>query len=93
MDFFVRLIPHGKIQPCLFIYDAFVVGKGLESFFPMIGTHAAFAKTAESHFTGGQMYDGIVNTSTAKSTAGGHFFCSLLVRGKDVQGKRVCHGI
>ena len=72
MDFFVRLIPHGQIQPCLFIYDAFVVGKGLEPFFPMIGTHAALPHAAKAHMAGGQVDHHIVYTPSAKAASGSY---------------------
>ena len=65
----IRLIPHGEVQPDFFVYNAFAVGEGVEACFPVIRTHAAFAKAAKAHFTGGQMDDGIVDTAAAEAAA------------------------
>ena len=89
IDLPVGLIPHGQIQPGLFIYDAFFVRKCIKSFFPMIGTHPAFAETAESHFTGGKVNNRIVDASAAESAAGGDFAGSACVGGKDVKRQRM----
>ena len=56
----VGLVAHGKVHPGLFIHDALGVGKGVKARFPVIGAHAAFSDTAEAHFTGGKVDDGII---------------------------------
>ena len=78
MEFCIGLITHGKIQPGLFVYDALIMGKGIKAGFSVIRTHSALAKTAKSHFTGGQMNDGVIDAASAKATGLGDFFCQGL---------------
>lgn len=41
---FVRLVAHGKIQPCLFVYNALVMGEGRKALPSVVGAHTALAK-------------------------------------------------
>ena len=70
----IWLIAHRQIEPCLFVYDTLVVSESIKADLPVVGSHAALAETAESHFCGGEMDDGIVDASSAKSAAGDDFF-------------------
>ena len=70
VEFFVGLVPHRQVQPSFLVYDALIVGEGVKALLPVVGSHAALAKAAESHFAGGQMDDGIVDTSAAKLAPG-----------------------
>ena len=58
----VRLIPHRQVDPGFFVYDALVMGKGLEAFLAVIASHTAFTEAAEWHFAGGEVNDHIVDT-------------------------------
>ena len=89
----VRLIAHRQVQPGLFIYNAFIMGKGVKPGLSVISAHAAFAKTAESHLRSSKMNDGVVDTSAAKAAAGGDFFCRCFVRGKEIKSQRMRHGV
>ena len=51
----VRLISHRQVDPCLFVYNALVMGKGFEAFLTVIASHTAFPETAEWHFAGGEV--------------------------------------
>ena len=75
----IRLITHRQIKPCFFIYDAFIVGEGIEAFFSVLRAHSAFAEAAEAHFAGGKVDDGVVDASPAVAAPG-----SDLVRGSPV---------
>ena len=50
------------------------MGEGIKTVFAMIRAHAAFAESAESHFAGSQVDDGIIDTASTESTAGSDFF-------------------
>ena len=63
MELPVGLIAHGKIQPGLFVHNAFGVGESEKTGFSVVGSHAAVTETAKSHFAGGQMDDGIVDAA------------------------------
>ena len=69
----VRLIPHRQVDPGFFVYDALVMGKGLEAFLAVIASHTAFTEAAEWHFAGGEVNDHIVDTATAEATLRGDF--------------------
>lgn len=69
----VRLIPHRQVDPCLFVYNALVMGKGFEAFLTVIASHTAFPETAEWHFAGGEVNDHIIDTATAEATFRGDF--------------------
>ena len=43
----VRLIPHRQVDPGFFVYNALVMGKGLEAFLAVIASHTAFTEAAE----------------------------------------------
>ena len=64
----VRLIPHRQVDPGFFVYDALVMGKGLEAFLAVIASHTAFTEAAEWHFAGGEVNDHIIDTATAEAT-------------------------
>ncbi len=84
MELPVGLVAHGKIQPGLFVHNAFGVGESEETGFSVVGAHAALAETAEAHFAGGQMDDCIVDAAAAKTAVGGDIagavFLSLVKR-------------
>ena len=89
----VRLIPHRQVDPGFFVYDALVMGKGLEAFLTVIASHTAFPETAEWHFAGGEVNDHIVDTATAEATLRGDFFADGFFLGKNVKSQRMSHGI
>ena len=93
VQFLIWLIPHRKIEPCLFINDALVVCKGIEAVFSVIRSHAALSEAAESHFAGGKMDDRIVDTSAAETASRHHFSGSRTVACKDIESKGMRHGI
>ena len=80
----VRLIPHRQVDPCLFVYNALVMGKGFEAFLTVIASHTAFPETAEWHFAGGEVNDHIIDTATAEATFRGDFFTDGFVLGKNL---------
>ena len=84
VQFLIWLIPHRKIEPCLFINDALVVCKGIEAVFSVIRSHAALSEAAESHFAGGKMDDRIVDTSAAETALGDYFSGNPVVVCEDV---------
>ena len=55
------------------------MGEGIESLFSVIGSHAAFSETTESHLCGRQMDNGVVDTSAAVITSGSDQFGSFFV--------------
>ena len=55
----IGLVAHGQIQPAFFVHDGFFMGKCVKARSAMIGAHTAFADTAEAHFAGGKVNDGI----------------------------------
>ena len=65
----IWLVSHGQIQPYFFVYDALVMGEGAKAFLAVIGTHTALTKTSESHFTGREMNNRIVDAAAAESAA------------------------
>ena len=89
----VGLVAHGKIQPGLFVHNAFRVGKGEETGFSVVRAHAALAETAEAHFAGGQMDDCVVDAAAAETAMGGHKAGGLFVTGEKVEGQGMSHGI
>ncbi len=93
VNFPVRLVTHGEIQPSLLVYDAFAVGKGGKTVFAVVGAHAACAETTESHFAGGEMNNGVVDAASAKTASGSNFFYRLFVGGKEVKCERARHGV
>ena len=93
MDLPVRLIPHGKIQPQLFVYDTLVVREGVKAFFAVVGAHSAFAEAAEAHFAGGQVYDGVIDASAAEAAPGSDFPGGFFVFRKDVESQGMGKGI
>ena len=74
-----------------FVYDTLIVREGHKTILSMIGTHAAFSKSSEAHFTCGEMNDGIVDASSAEAAAGGKLSGCLSVAGKEIKGKGMCH--
>ncbi len=93
MDLPVGLIAHGQVQPGFFVYNALIMGEGVKAGLSVISSHTAFAKSSEAHFCGGQVDDGVVDTSSAESAAGGDFFCRCFVRGKEIKSQRMRHGV
>ena len=89
----IRLIPHRQVDPGFFVYDALVMGKGLEAFLAVIASHTAFTEAAEWHFAGGEVNDHIVDTATAEATLRGDFFADGFFLGKNVKSQRMSHGI
>ena len=89
----IGLVAHGKIQPGLFVHNAFCVGKGEETGFSVVRAHAALAETAEAHFAGGQMDDCVVDAAAAETAMGGHKAGGLFVTGEKVEGQGMSHGI
>ena len=85
----VRLIPHRQVDPGFFVYDALVMGKGLEAFLAVIASHTAFTEAAEWHFAGGEVNDHIVDTATAEATLRGDFFADGFFLGKNVKSQRI----
>lgn len=85
----VRLIAHRKIQPCLLIYDAFIMGKGIEAGFPVVCAHAALAESAESHLACGEVNDGVIDTPAPESASGCNTLCRFPVGSKDVKSQRM----
>ena len=69
------------------------MGEGIESGFSMIRSHAAFSKTSESHFRGGQMNDSVIDTSPAESAAGSDFLSRRLIRSKEVERQGMRHAV
>ena len=88
---FVRLVAHGKIQPCLFVYNALVMGEGRKALPSVVGAHTALAKAAKAHLACGKVDDGVVDTAAAETAGGGYLFLELFVRGKEVQRKGMRH--
>lgn len=80
----IRLIPHGKVKPCLLIHNTLIMRKGIKSGFSVISAHAAFTKSAEAHFRSSQMNDCVVDTAAAETAAGSNFFCRRFVGSKKV---------
>ena len=90
----VWLVSHWQIQPCFFVYDALIVAECVKSVFTMISPHTAFSESAKSHFTGGKMDNGIVDASTAESTAGAvTFWATVWSEVNRVQSQRMRHGL
>ena len=87
MDAPVGLVSHRQIQPRLFIYNAFLMSKRIKSYFPVICPHTAFPKPAKSHFAGGEMNNGIIDASAAKTAAGNNSARGLRIGGKDVKSQ------
>src|SRR5699024_4994691 len=77
----------------LFVYDALIVCECIESCLAVVSAHTAFSEAAEAHLRGGKVDDGVVDAAAAEAAASGHFPCSLLVRGEDIQRQRMGHGI
>lgn len=65
----VGLIPHGKIQPGFFVYNALIVGEGVKAVPAVVGSHAAFAEASKAHLAGGKMDDGVVDAAAAEAAA------------------------
>lgn len=84
IDFFVWLIPHGKIHPGLLIHDALLMRESLIAFSAMIAAHTAFADSAKRHITGSQMNDNVIDAAATERTGLDDFVCSLLTICKDV---------
>ena len=93
MQFPIGLIPHRQVNPGLFIYNTLIVGECVKTNFSVVSTHAAFAESSKSHFRGGQVNDGVINTSSAEAAAGSDFLCRHFVGGKEVKRQRMGHGI
>lgn len=81
----IRLIAHRQIEPGLFVYDAFIMGKGIKAVLTVVSAHPAFSEAAEAHFAGGQVDDGIIDAAAAKAAGGGYFFCIGLASGEDIK--------
>lgn len=92
-DLPIRLIPHRKIDPGLFIYDALIMGKRVKSRLSVVGAHSAFSESAESHFCSSQMNDCIINASAAEAAAGEYLCRRFFIGGEDVEGQGMGHGI
>ena len=93
MELPVGLIAHGKIQPGLFVHNALGVGESEKTGFSVVGSHAAFTETAKSHFTGGQMDDGIVDAASAKATVSGDIAGCFFIPGEEIESQRMRHGM
>lgn len=89
----IRLIPHGKVKPCLLIHNTLIMRKGIKSGFSVISAHAAFTKSAEAHFRSSQMNDCVVDTAAAETAAGSNFFCRRFVGSKKVKCQWMRHGV
>ena len=63
--------------------------KGIKAGFPMIGTHAAGADTAESHVAGSQMQESIVDTSAAETAVSENTVGGAWILRKQIQCQRV----
>ena len=93
MEFFIGLVAHGEVDPCLLIYNALIVGESVKAFFPVAGAHPAFSEASESHLAGGKVDDGVIDASAPESTAGSDFFGGLLLFGEDIESQRMRHGV
>ena len=89
----VGLVTHGQIQPGFLVHNAALVGEGRKPGLPMIGAHAAFAYAPKAHFAGGQMNNGIIDASAAKTAAGNNSARGLRIGGKDVKSQWMRKGM
>ena len=85
--FIIRLVTHGQVYPCFLVHYAFGVGKYIKSGFSVVGTHAAFAHSAERQMAGCQVDYHIIDASAAVGEAGSNIFNKPLVLSKDIKGK------
>lgn len=65
----IGLIPHRKVKPCFFIYNAFIVGEGIKAAFSVVGAHAAFTKAAEAHLACGKVNNSVIDTASPEAAA------------------------
>ena len=93
IQFGVWLIPHGQIQPGLFIHNAFVMGEGIKANLAMVRTHAAGSGAAKAHMGSCQMNDGVIDTAAAKGTVFRNLFNGFFVFRKQIKGKGMGMGI
>lgn len=89
----VLLIPHRQINPSLFIYNTFVMGEGSETVDSVVGAHAAFAETTESHIAGCEMDENIVDAAAAETAPGSYFLGGFFVVSEDVESQGMSHGV
>ena len=75
----IRLIAHRKIDPKLFVDDALVMRKSVETGLAVISAHSALPYSAKSHLAGGKVDYSVVYTSAAKGNAVGDLFYAALI--------------
>ena len=92
-DLPIRLIPHRKIDPGLFIYHALIMGKRVKSRLSVVGAHSAFSESAESHFCSSQMNVCIIHAYAAEAAAGEYLSRRLFSGGEEVEGQGMGHGM
>lgn len=86
---FKRRIPERNIQHIGFLHNAFRMGKGVIASFAMILAHAALPHTSEAQIGVSQMYNRIIDASTAKGRFSDGLGFMHLTSGEQIQSQRL----
>ena len=73
----------------MLFHNAFLMAERVKTFSSVIGTHTASPYTAEPHVRGGQVNNGVIDTSAAERHLSQKPLFCLLVSSKQIQSQRL----